>query len=310
MHTVAQESSESSISRIPIESRIPSILRKLYECQTVVLLLSKHTLFRPECLYVIYRAIVDDKLLIPVFLDRGGYDYTAAAELLESLEEKLLQHHPYTLRMLDHYFEVLHQDSTSHTIAHLQHTLRAALPNLIAISWQPTQGRNHTSAVVSDILARMSSWEQCHAERSVITQKVKDMLFKETSLTKVVSAESSRCLATSLSVTSLRGRNSFPEKSEPSRSEPDAETNLASTSWAPCEGESTKGGSHRARSAPHSPMVFAANLGRITRIQALTHVRLTCCACRTFEIFTKCLRSFHEALLGPKVRQKHFNSHN
>eukprot|EP00966_Prymnesium_polylepis_P223802 5177939-Prymnesium_polylepis.1 len=41
----------------------------------------------------------------------------------------------------------------------LQAALQEALPNIIAIAWQPYAGTHHLHAVVADILARMRHWK-------------------------------------------------------------------------------------------------------------------------------------------------------
>lgn len=136
------------------------ILNKPWEqLQTVVLLLTRRVLFSAECLYAVYRAAVDDKLVVPVFLDRGGYDYSAAAEYLDHLEEELL-HQPERLALLTRLMEPLAKARHDVSIADMQHRLRSVLQNLIAISWHPSLGSNHTAAVLSDIDERVSQWRR------------------------------------------------------------------------------------------------------------------------------------------------------
>jgi len=149
---------------------VKAVLHHLTHCQTVIILLTKNVLSRPECLYTAFRAIVDEKLLIPVFVDRGGYDYAAAQELLNDLEKHLGEEHPDALASLNHMLEVDYVGRDIPTIAHLQLTLRSALPNLIAITWQPQAGRNHTTSVVHDILARVTSWQQHRIEKNLLKE--------------------------------------------------------------------------------------------------------------------------------------------
>ena len=47
--------------------------------------------------------------------------------------------------------------------------------NLIAISWQPQYGRNHTMSVIADIMKRHAQWNQNHAERQQLSQRVVEL---------------------------------------------------------------------------------------------------------------------------------------
>ena len=47
--------------------------------------------------------------------------------------------------------------------------------NLIAISWQPQSGRNHTMSVIADIMKRHAQWNQNHAERQQLSQRVVEL---------------------------------------------------------------------------------------------------------------------------------------
>ena len=153
-----------------VSSGATQALGKLDQCETVILLLTKRVLYQPECLYAAYCALVEDKLLIPINIERGGYDYATAAALLDRLEDELAVHHPHVLNALR---EMLQADwELPPSVAHVQQTLQGALPNLIAISWQPQSGRNHTASVISDIAARVLQWQQAHGERSALNRKI------------------------------------------------------------------------------------------------------------------------------------------
>ena len=47
-------------------------LHYLEECEAIILLLTKNVLKQPECLYAAYQALVEEKLLIPINIERGG----------------------------------------------------------------------------------------------------------------------------------------------------------------------------------------------------------------------------------------------
>ena len=123
--------------------------RAVEGCSTVLLLLTKDFLHLPECLLTAFYAIKLRRLVITVNVDHGGYDYANAACLLDDLEAELSKHRPAALATLR---RVLWPKHTS--IADVQAALRDTLPNIIAISWYPSAGKNHMNSVVQEILGR------------------------------------------------------------------------------------------------------------------------------------------------------------
>lgn len=148
----------------------------LQQCETVIMLLTKDVLYQPDSLYVVYCAIIEGKLLIPVHVDRGGYDYAVASDLLSDLVRQLRSKRPDVLAALEHLIKLFGK-STDESLAtqldHIQQTLAAALPNLIAISWQPQAGRNHTLAVIDEITSRITQWQHGHRGKKKATSHVK-----------------------------------------------------------------------------------------------------------------------------------------
>ena len=125
--------------------------RAVEGCSTVVLLLTKDFLILPECLLTAFYAIKLKRLVVTVNVDRGGYDYASAARLLDDLEAELSQHHPAVLATLR---RVLPAETC---VAEVQAALRDTLPNVIAISWCPTGGKNHMNSVIQEILGRVKN---------------------------------------------------------------------------------------------------------------------------------------------------------
>jgi hypothetical protein len=127
--------------------------RAVEGCSTVLLLLTKDFLHLPECLLTAFYAIRLQRLVVTVNVDRGGYDYANAARLLDDLEAELSKHHPAVLATLR---RVLPEETS---VADVQAALRDTLPNIIAISWCPTAGKNHMHSVVQEILGRVNKFK-------------------------------------------------------------------------------------------------------------------------------------------------------
>eukprot|EP00966_Prymnesium_polylepis_P116620 2695460-Prymnesium_polylepis.1 len=71
-----QESSEALRHEARVEvMRDLSSDGVLTSSDTLIVLLTKNVLFQPECLVAIFSAVRDDKLVITINVDRGGYDY-------------------------------------------------------------------------------------------------------------------------------------------------------------------------------------------------------------------------------------------
>ena len=126
------------------------MLEALEACDTLILLLTRNVLHDPHCIAETYEALRLGKLVVPVNVDRCGYDYAAAVPWLDSLEAKM-QQMPELMDQLS----VLLPPGTC--LADVQRTLRDAIPYVISINWQPHGGKHHTSSVVAEILLRIRS---------------------------------------------------------------------------------------------------------------------------------------------------------
>jgi hypothetical protein len=121
--------------------------------EIVVLLLTRNTLKQPDCLFETYLALRRGICLIPIFVERGGYDYATGAAMLEDLPSVLAADHPAELRALQQALS-----DVNATVKELHMTLRDALPSIIAISWNPCTGHNHTASVIEDVQRRAKFW--------------------------------------------------------------------------------------------------------------------------------------------------------
>ena len=74
--------------------------------------------------------------------------------MLETLEDELARDRPEVLTVVRELLEAQGMQMKA-----LQAALQEALPNIIAIAWQPHAGTHHLRAVVADIVARMRYWE-------------------------------------------------------------------------------------------------------------------------------------------------------
>ena len=146
----SEASSESVISKAQLEM----MRLQLDEVRKVIILLTRNVLQQPGVLYAAFRAIKEGKCLVVVNIDRGGYDYAAAASFLANLEPMMRLNYPEELETLERLLE-----DTEFDLPTLQSVLHGVLPNLIAIQWQPQMGKHHTNAVITYIIARITKWE-------------------------------------------------------------------------------------------------------------------------------------------------------
>ena len=115
-----------------------------------VLLLTKNVLSDANCLLEAYHAVASGKPLVPVTLSGYGYDFGAAAGALEALGETLAAHGQEACSLNASCKEQLGIDASE-----VQRVLVDALPNIIAIAWDPVAGAHHLAAVVEEVVRRL-----------------------------------------------------------------------------------------------------------------------------------------------------------
>ena len=71
-------------------SHLPRLTCRVHQfcaqCDAVVVLLTRRLLDQPSCLVDIVEAVSAGKLLVTIYVDRGGYDFAAALRKLDDLE--------------------------------------------------------------------------------------------------------------------------------------------------------------------------------------------------------------------------------
>jgi len=94
--------------------------------------------------------------MVPVCLIGRGYDYAAASSLLNNLAGGM------EANKLAKLVEALEEmrvegDPELGTLEHLQATVSATLPRIIAVNWEPEGGKNQLEATVISIIGRLKS---------------------------------------------------------------------------------------------------------------------------------------------------------
>ena len=150
---VDKASAESSAARSPAAIRWETSV-EASDC--LVVILTKSTLHDPSCLWALVRALDAGKVIVPVLLVGRGYDFAANALLLSDLRAGLTAKELASLRLLLEGAPERGRASAGDRLEEVQGKLRASIPNLIAISWDPAGGSNQLSAVVESIAGKAS----------------------------------------------------------------------------------------------------------------------------------------------------------
>ena len=126
------------------------------ERRPVAVLLTKNLLQEPATLLELYNASRLGLDMVPVCLIGRGYDYAAASSLLNNLAGGM------EANKLAKLVEALEEmrvegDPELGTLEHLQATVSATLPRIIAVNWEPEGGKNQLEATVISIIGRLKS---------------------------------------------------------------------------------------------------------------------------------------------------------
>jgi len=124
------------------------------ESEACVILLTRNLPTDATALNEIKMALDSGLPLITVMISGAGYDFVAAADMFDHLQEAMERAHPGRVKdfkmMLSMQTGVKNIDVNA--IGKIVH---ASLSNIIAIAWSPENGRNHTDAVLDDIMKRI-----------------------------------------------------------------------------------------------------------------------------------------------------------
>jgi len=127
----------------------PQSAQFIDESDLFVVLLTKHLPTDPNALFEIYTALQNSFTLVSVCLTGSGYDFGHAAIALSDLPTALEKARPGSSEELQARLP-RHID-----VASVGKMLYANLTAIIAIPWSPHFGKNHTDAVVEDIVKRI-----------------------------------------------------------------------------------------------------------------------------------------------------------
>lgn len=124
--------------------------------KALVLLQIKSALTRPSVLLEVYTAF---KLGIPVVTvtiegedhPGSGYDHELSKDFLGSLHEMLEVANPGSVAVMKEFL-----NGFGDTFENLENRLYLTIPNVISISWTPDGSVNHWTAVVEDIVDKVS----------------------------------------------------------------------------------------------------------------------------------------------------------
>jgi len=123
------------------------------DAEAVSVLLTKEVLNDPVILIQLFKAVVSEKMLVPICLIGRGYDYRAAplhlADLAPGLGADKLDE--LTARLGNE----VDAKGMPATVEALQVALTATLPRIIAVNWEPEAGKNQLDATVNNVLSRM-----------------------------------------------------------------------------------------------------------------------------------------------------------
>lgn len=120
--------------------------------EAAVLVLSEHVLHSPPALLQIFEVLLLEKPLVCVYVDGCGYDFLSAHETLRRFRERLAAVAPNAYRQVR---ERVHERGFG--FGRLQEELLEAIPNKIAITFNPLAHVLQKRAIIGDIARRIQS---------------------------------------------------------------------------------------------------------------------------------------------------------
>lgn len=141
-----------------------TILSALKTSRAIVLLLTRHVLERPWVLLEVFDAIRLGKVVVPVKIEGGGYDFATTKGFLSNLEKELGERDTLAL---DELRQRLADRRGPHvSVSQVGSLLARTIPNIIAVTFDPAgddHGDHHLNAVAHEVVER--AWSKIRSTR-------------------------------------------------------------------------------------------------------------------------------------------------